>query len=100
MTTYASTGRPAWAVIAWVDDNAVYIELPTDTVPYISKFPLTEAGLSKALGLMRDARRKQAITHSGGQRILFERHPKLPKPVATDEQRQAVRGILKRMKII
>ena len=80
--------------------NAVYIELPTASVPYISKFPLTEAGFSKALGTLRDARRKQAPTISGDQPIRFERHPLLPKPEFSDAARAKAREILKKRGII
>jgi len=53
--TFATSAKPRWAVIAWVDHNNVFIEIPIkDKAPFIDKFPLTAAGLGEALGKMRN----------------------------------------------
>lgn len=50
----APTGRPTWAIIAWIDDNHIYAEIPSSMGrPYITKFPITEGGLSQALNFLR-----------------------------------------------
>lgn len=93
-----TTAKPLWAVTAWVDDNAVYVELPTLTGPYyISKFPLTESGLSKALNLMRTIHR-QAQPRGGSYRFT---QPNITRatPNFSEDQRQKARDVLKRLKI-
>lgn len=53
--TFLLTAKPPYAVIAWVDDAHVFIELPSKgtDAPYIMRFDLCDAGLGKALKLMR-----------------------------------------------
>lgn len=52
--TFASSGRPRWAVCAWTDANNVFIEIPIkDKPPFISKYPLTTEGLGLALNQMK-----------------------------------------------
>lgn len=97
--TIARSARPVWAVTAWVDDNFVFVELPTTDAPnYIMKFDLTEAGLSKALKLMRDTHRKAQPT--GGYYKLPDQPivRKVAKPSQfTDDQRAKARATLKRL---
>lgn len=51
---YASSMKPHYAVIAWVDHNNVFIEIPIkDKPPFISKYPLTTEGLGLALNQMK-----------------------------------------------
>lgn len=51
---FATSGKPRWSVIAWVDHNNVFIEIPINgKAPWIDKFPLTAAGLGEALAKMR-----------------------------------------------
>ena len=100
--TAAPSGRPAWAVAAWVDEAWVYIELPcADAPPYIVKFNLSEGGLSKALTLMRDARKKAEPAPIASSTW---KHPKLStlpaKDKFTDEQRNAARVVLRKMGIL
>lgn len=100
MTTYSLTAKPAYAVVAWVDDNHVYVELPcTDGPPYITKYANTEAGLSKALGLMRDIHRKMKPV---GGTFNLTQHPKLIRRdgKASGASHAKARAILKQMKII
>jgi hypothetical protein len=50
-----STAKPSHALTMWVDDTAIYVEIPATNggYPYIQHFPLHEAGLSKALNFLR-----------------------------------------------
>ena len=58
---FATSGKPTWAVTAWVDHNNVFIEIPVkDQAPWIDKFPLTAAGLGEALSKMRSYHTVQA----------------------------------------
>lgn len=98
MTTTAKSAKPVWAVTAWVDDNNVFVELPTTDAPnYIMKFDLTEAGLSKALKLMRDTHRKAQPT--GGYYQLPQQPivRKVSKSQFTEDQRAKARATLKRL---
>lgn len=95
---FAHSAHPAWAVTCWVDDNHVYVELPVkDSAPYITKHSLTEAGLSKALGQLRDIHRERR----GSANYTIAPHPKFkPKGDFSDAQREKARDVLKRLKII
>lgn len=93
-----STARPPWAITAWVDTVNIYIELPCkDSVPYIMKFALSEAGLSKALWLLRER-------HEAGRPLRIEKdtHPKISRhdPSATETQREAARAVLRKLGMI
>lgn len=94
----ASSGRPAWAVCAWSDNNAIYIEIPAKSgIPYISKFALSEGGLSKALSLMRSLHR--TIEPLGGN-YQIPLNPGIKKAQTfSEDSRKATREILKRLKI-
>ncbi len=105
---YSSTGRPAWAITAWVDDSYVYTELPVkDGPPLIQKYAFSEAGLSKALGLMRDLHRKLSDPTVGKPQLA--QHPMVKqgktlyrgKPIEVSaDQRQLVHEMLKKAGII
>ena len=96
--TPALEARPPWAVTAWVDDVAIYIELPTvNGSPYVHKFAHTEGGLSKALNFMR----QQHKSHQpqGGYYIVpdFPITRKGPEVKATERARESARAVLKRL---
>jgi hypothetical protein len=103
--SYSASGKPAWAITCWVDDSFVYTEIPcTDGPPLITKHAFSEAGLSKALGMMRDLHRK--LAPQGGYHKLVP-HPIVNKTIKrgkmiqpTDEQRKMVHDILKKSGII
>lgn len=103
MTTFAPSAKPAWAVVAWCDDRAIYIELPCkEGPPYIQKFDLTEGGLSKALHMMKDARKKLAKPSEMAS-FSFTEHPKLKRNQTTEvsaETRAKARDVLRRLKMI
>lgn len=92
----APTGAPAWAVICWATDNDIFIELRGVHGPYITKYPLSEAGLSKALFLMKDCHKKMAspIYQAQGVNPAYK-----PKGDFNEQQRERAREVLKRLKI-
>jgi hypothetical protein len=46
---------PAYAVSMWADENNAYMAIPMKgKSPFITKFPLTAAGLGEALAKMRN----------------------------------------------
>lgn len=95
---FSTTARPSHAVTAWVDDVNVYVELACKNAPpYVMKFPLTDAGLSKALNLMREVHRKK-----GGSRQKDAPHPLVQRKGDTfsQEQRDTAKAVLRRLKII
>lgn len=52
--TSLPTAKPSWAVVTWLTDTHIYIEIPASAgQPYITKFSITEGGLSKALNFLR-----------------------------------------------
>ena len=100
MTTYAKSGKPAYAVSMWADFRNIYLELPCISgPPYIQSFPLNEGGLSKALGLMRNARDKSGEAYSPQVR-----HPlvnaKRTKGSFSEGQREAARAALRKLNLI
>lgn len=92
----AATARPAWAVTAWATDNDIFIELSGVHGPHISKFPLSEAGLSKALNLMRSCHKKMAspLYQAPGVNPAYK-----PKGDFNEQQRERAREVLRRLKI-
>lgn len=58
---FLTANKPRWAVIAYVDDNHVFVEIPVkDQAPFIAKYPLTAIGLGEALGRMREYHREKS----------------------------------------
>lgn len=47
------TAPPPWAVLAWADETAIYVELPHAQAFSRITFPLSESGLTKALTFLR-----------------------------------------------
>jgi len=72
MSNKSHTGRPPWAVTAWVDTTAVYIELPMKAggQPYIVTYPLSEGGLAKALSFMA-----LQYQEKDGYKMTLPKHP-------------------------
>lgn len=104
----APSGAPPYAVPMWVDDSHIYMEIPNKktNVPYISKFALTEGGLGKALGIMREGHRKHQ-PRGGRYNITKQAAIKKLKPTSrhidvtyTKDQRQKAFDVLKKMGLI
>jgi hypothetical protein len=51
--TFASTATPPNAIPIWTDGLSLFTELPGPNGPVIIRYPLTSAGLTSALGLVR-----------------------------------------------
>ena len=47
----APTAAPTNALRMWCDHRSIFVELPG---PYITTYPLTEGGLSRALSLLKE----------------------------------------------
>jgi hypothetical protein len=98
MTTIAKSFRPPWALTCWVDDVAVYIEIPMAPIPYIQRFALTDSGLHKALNALREIHREApGRWEAPTQQPMITRVGK-PKPTAA--QLETVRAILKKHGVI
>lgn len=92
--------RPKWAVIAWVDDTNVYVEIPSkEGPPYIHKESLSENGLYRALNLMKKAyaKDKPASPFIPQQRFIMVKRGKVTAP---EVYRQSVRDILRKRGLI
>lgn len=99
MTSPASTARPPRAAIAWVQDDRLFVELPTKTgVPYICAYKCTLEGLTAALNIVIE--NSDAPAPSPAPSVAAP-HPAVRRPLATftDDQREAARAILKKMNI-
>ena len=99
--TALTTAKPPWAITAWADDNAVYVEIPSPSGPYITRYPFTESGLSKALWLMRSHYVKHRPVADGPSKV--SRHAKVrdAKPSKfTQESRDRALDILKKAGVI
>lgn len=99
--TALKSGRPPWAVTAWVDDVNVYVELPTkEGPPYIASYPQTENGLGKALNVMREmhSAAKSIAGGKGGTYVFKPDHPMVKRkgPQVTEAERSAVAALLKK----
>jgi hypothetical protein len=94
---------PTHALLCWVDDRNVYISIPTKSgLPFIERFPLHEAGLSKALNYLR-IRYDELPSHEKNYTV-----PPVPvtvgrggkPPVQTEAQRDAALALLRKMGVV
>ena len=100
--TFASDYIPPHAVTCWVDETAVYCAIPAlSGPPLINRYPLTEAGLSKALDVLRKSR-DLALRHgkAAPARKASPVVTKIEKVKADDATREQARAVLKKMGII
>lgn len=100
MTTIASSGRPAWAIVCWADDNAVYTEVPCKNgPPLIQKYSLSESGLAKALAFLRAMHRE--AKPSGGTYTIGQQANITKRGAETPaEARERALAVLKKAGII
>lgn len=94
--TAAPNFRPPHAVTMWCDDTRIFVELPAkEGPPYIIDFPLTEAGLSRAVNILKVEKKK--VGASG--KYKAEPDPRIKRKVEThnEETREKARAILKKM---
>lgn len=88
------SARPAKAAIAWVQDDRLFVELPTKSgVPYVCSYKRTLEGLTAALNILIEnsdaappTRPTAQATHPAVRRVA---------PTFTEDQREDVRAILK-----
>lgn len=110
MSDLAPAFRPPWAVLCWITDTDIFVELPGKPYPYIQRFPITEAGFSKALNVLRARSRPEIRRYASTKTEIMDRmvaanrvqsSPARTEPAKfTEDQRTATRAILKRMGIV
>jgi hypothetical protein len=94
----ANTARPPKAAIAWVQDDRLFVELPTKTgVPYVCSYKRTLEGLTAALNILIE--NSDALAPVARPSVA-QAHPAVRKVASFNEdQREVARGILKKMGI-
>lgn len=97
--TFAQSYIPPHAITCWVDESFVYTALPTKSgPPFIQKYALTEGGLTKALTVLKVARRDLGRGHQTREtKIRIDRNSK---DHFTDPQREKARSILRKLGMI
>lgn len=106
MTTTLPSGAPPWARKLWYDNQAIYLEMPVvNHPPIIMKFDWTDAGLNKALKMMRQVAETSAEYQ--GKNGWAKPHPIVKvvnnpkvKPAMTTESRSIAREILRKLRMI
>ena len=87
----------------WTDAHAIYMEIPhrDGGPPYITSYPLNDGGLGKALAHMKRHHKVEAPSHTSTFTYAKARHPSTRiAPTFSEENRQSVRDMLRKMKII
>jgi hypothetical protein len=113
MTHQLPTAHPSWAIITWIDDNHIYAEIPSSMGnPYITKFPITEGGLSQALNFLRkryelapSAEKDYTkppvepgyVCQSAGASVVYRRQNKV---VQTDTERATALNVLRKLGLV
>lgn len=100
--TSASSAAPPHALLCWLDDRYVYVEIPSKTgTPFVDKFPLCEAGLSKALNLLR--LRYDELPSSMKNYTEPQVEPSLKNgkvPIQTSAQRDQALAVLRKLNLL
>lgn len=101
---------PKFAVTMWRDDHHIYVALPMTVggIPYITKYALSEGGLSAALEVLR--KRKHEVLSPTEAQALYK--PPTAQPMVklskaqeklhaetTPEQREAARKLIEKLGI-
>jgi|ERR1700735_3392674 len=96
------SAAPPHAVVCWLDDRYVYVEIPSKTgSPYVDKFPLCEAGLSKALNLLRI--RYDELPSSMKNYVVPPIEPTVKNgkpPIQTAAQREQALAVLRKLGLV
>lgn len=97
----AKSGAPPWAYTIWTDSNNIFLEIPAKSgTPYITKYQRSSAGMSQALATLtnaHDAMNKAKAPY----KVPTQAVTKVAMGVhGTENQREAARLILKRLRII
>ena len=94
---YLSTGRPHYAVSAWLDDFNVYVEIPVKgQAPFIAKYRNDAQGLGQALRAMREY---HTAVEAPPKYTPPPRQPSLPASAYPASTTAKAAAILKRMGI-
>lgn len=106
--TLARSAAPPNALRMWVDDRAVYTEIPgkpPNGLPHVMSFALSEGGLSKALNILR-VQHRQAFGFNDYSGTPVDRFGPCVQPsnrqpsVGTAIQRAHAQAVLKRLGIL
>lgn len=104
--TLARSAAPPNALRVWVDDRAVYTEIPGKApagLPHVMSFALSEGGLSKALNILRVQHRQSfgPMDYAGTPVDRFGpvAQPSNRPSVGTAIQRAHAQAVLKRLGI-
>lgn len=97
----AQSAAPPWAYTIWTDTTSIFLEIGSKSgTPYITKYPRSSAGMSKALETLTNAHdamnAKKARYQVPVQRVTRVAMGK----TGTESQREAARAILKKLAII
>ena len=92
----ALSAAPARAILLWTDDRDLYAVFPgPDGLPVVVRYPLTSAGLSSAIGLIRTRTSDRGSTYDWKTRPPIDvRAP------GTPAQRENARAVLRRLRMI
>lgn len=89
----ASTAAPRNALLIWTDNLSLYVQLPgPGGLPTVIRYPITTAGLSSAVGLIRTR------AYDGNNRPYTPPEP-FNQP-GTPAQRENAREVLRRLGIL
>lgn len=100
--TIAPRAAPPHALLCWIDDRYIYVELPTTFgQPFVEKFELCNDGLSKALNLLRT---RYCELPSSMKNYTIPPVPISSKngkpPIQTDAQRDHALSVLRKLGIV
>lgn len=101
MANRLSTAAPPHSLLCWLDDRWVYVELPSAIGPVVMKYERSEAGLSKALNLLRI--RYDELPSSMKNYTVPPIEPSLKNgkpPIQTNAQRDTALAVLRKMNLL
>lgn len=99
MSASSTTFIPLHALTVWADDHDIFVSIPTaaGSQPYISKYPLTEGGLSKAISILKVRRKELAPKHVTK---FTEQESVRRVSNFTETQRENARRVLRKLRIV
>lgn len=88
--TFATTGRPTTAAVAWADADSIYIEFPVrgGQPPYIVRQPKTAEGLRLAFG---------ALIENPAPKTVRLAHPAIRRATGSEAVRAEAASIVRRL---
>lgn len=100
---------PPHAITCWADDNAIYVALPMTKggIPYVTRYPKSEGGLSQALAVLC-ARKPETPRPSTAAPANYTRQPQVETKLSaaqvrlhaetTPAQRENARKVLAKLR--